>query len=197
MTSAFTELLSNKFELPVADYSLVLGQINSHNDYLYFIEEQVNDQFFETRGLPWVLFNKDVDGSLVFNGEESVSDLQANITQTVSTTKSLSKKMQNQIINQYMKLNNAIRNKDTTALLPLINIDNICTVNAYRIVNGDQGHGFNPNNFQLAYDTINNQFNLMVHRDCYGTTLTDCKNPFPFIDSEIWVNPFLRVINSS
>jgi hypothetical protein len=64
------------------------------------LKKQVNEQFFESRGLPWVLFNKDVDGSLVFNGGESACDLQANIIETIATSKSLSRTMQKQIISQ-------------------------------------------------------------------------------------------------
>ena len=68
LRSESLKLLANKFNLPTADFELVLAEIGSHEGSLYFVEERINRIFFKKRKLPWIIFNKGINGSLIYHG---------------------------------------------------------------------------------------------------------------------------------
>jgi hypothetical protein len=90
--------------------------------------------------------------------------------------------MKSQIANDYLNLNKAIFEKNIKNLKTFLDIDYCARINAFRIINGDDGHGFSNDNFVMAYDTTNRSFYPIVHRDNYGSTLIGCNNPYLFMD---------------
>ena len=50
------------------------------------------------------------------------------------------------------------------------------------MVYGCEGHGFNGDNLEVAYDTVKRKFFPLVHRDMFSTELPSCKDPFPYLD---------------
>lgn len=196
LRSELIKLLSGNFELPTANFEIVSAKIGNHKEYIYFVEERINKTFFSKRNLPWIIFNKGIEGSLIYHGNIALDVLSKRLSSELEKKNSFSDSLKIQIINDYSKFNQSIYNKSLESLYQFIDINYCSRINAFRIINGDDGHGFSSFNFEMAYDTINQIFFPIIHRDNYGVTLTNCSRPFTFMDSTRAIIPFFIALDS-
>ena len=70
-----------------------------------------------------------------------------------------------------VRFSSAIKNGNTSFIKQHINLDYMSNLQAFRIIYGCDGHGFNVENMELAYDTIQRKFYPIVHRDVHNTHL--------------------------
>lgn len=71
-----------------------------------------------------------------------------------------------------LHFNSAIKNGNTSIVKQHLNLDYMSNLQAFRTIYGCDGHGFNVENMELAYDTIQRKFYPIVHRDVHNTILT-------------------------
>lgn len=196
LRSESVSLLANKFNLPTANYELVYAEIGNHKGSLYFVEERINKDFFLKRKLPWIIFNKGLNGSLIYHGDITPQELGRQMILELEKRSDLSNLLKSHVAQDYLSFNNGLFEKNVKNLKTHLDIDYCARLNAFRIINGDDGHGFNSNNFEMAYDTTQRFFYPIVHRDNNSTKLVDCKNPYPFMDKTRVNIPFFILLDS-
>lgn len=190
------KLLANKFNLPYADFELVYVQIGDNKGSLYFVEERINKDFFKHRNLPWIVFNKGFNGSIIYHGESTLQNLTKQLNFELEKRNDVSSSMKLRIRQDYLTFNNAIQKGDVKTLKAHLDLDYCARINAFRIINGDDGHGFSSDNFEMAYDTINHIFYPIIHRDNFGTVLSNCSDPYTFMDNTRSIIPFFILLDS-
>jgi hypothetical protein len=175
------KFLSSKFDLYIPRFELICANIGGYGDYYYFVEERIDENFFIRRNLPMLIHNKKIDGSLIYNGKAQINVLSKKLSLEL-TKSSLNTKLKGQIKNDYFNFNNSIFEENVSDLKKHIDIDYLARLNAFRIIYGSDGHGFNSSNFEMAYDTINHLFYPILHRDFMCRELSDCQSPYESID---------------
>jgi len=183
LSSEILKLIGHDFNLYYPESKLVYAKVGSNDESLYFVEERINKSFFKRRKLNMVIFNKGVGGSLIYNELSDIDKLSEMIGEKLKNNNSLSTKIKEHIIKDYRALNKAIKEGNTNVLKKYFNLDYMSRLNAFRIVYGSDGHGFNSVNLEMAYDTITRLFYPIIHRDMHSSLLTNIKNPYSYIDN--------------
>lgn len=196
LKSEILKLMALKFNLIHPNFELVSAKVGDKENYFYFVEERINEDFFIKRNLPMVIFNKGLDGSLIcFNYKDKIS-LNSQLEKELKKRNQLSPELKTQIKVSYQNFNTAIINNNVDELKKYIDIDYFSRLNAFRTIYGSDGHGFSNLNLEMAYDTISSLFYPIVHRDVNSTTLTNCQEPYSFMDSTRAIIPFWLLLDS-
>lgn len=197
LRSELTKLNASKFDLLQPKFEIVSANVGDSGDYYYFIEERIDDYFFKSRKLPLIIFNKGVDGSLIYFDEYKMGNLQETLDNKLKKDKHISTALKKQIRDDYMSLNNAIVNKNIDTLKHYIDQDYYARLSAFRVIHGCDGHGFNYFNLEMAYDTISRQFYPIVHRDVNTTNIPDRKKKHEDLArSTPWKSPPWEILNT-
>jgi hypothetical protein len=163
---------------------MITAKIGDKNDYLYFIEERINKNFFSFRKLPWIIFNKNNFGSLIYNGTTKYSKqvLSNELVSMLDKRSSLSIELKSKIINDYSNLNNAIENNDVRKLKRFFDLDYMARFTAFNILFSADAHGFSSTNLEMAYDTTTHLFYPIAHRDVFSEFNGICLNDLEYTD---------------
>lgn len=196
LSSEILKLLSSKFNLYSPKFELVSASVGKSGDYYYFIEERINEDFFIARNLPMVIFNDNIDGSLIYNGNIKTTELSKRLIKELKDRDDLSSELKFQIKNDYLNFNESILKKNMNSLKQFFDMDYMSRLNAFRTVYGSDGHGFASTNIEMAYDTVSRLFYPINHRDMISTTLINCKYPYEFMDSKREKIPFWILLDS-
>jgi len=196
LKSDILKLMASKFNLIHPGFELVSCKIGDKVEYLFFIEERINEDFFLNRNLPMIIFNKGVNGSL-FCFDSANSKKQAlKLEKKLSKRTKLSAVLKKLIKDNYRDINNTIVKKDVEGLKKFIDEDYCARLNAFRVIYGSDGHGSCNGNFEMSYDTISHLFYPIAHRDFLTTTLANCQSPYTFMDSTKYIIPFWLILNN-
>jgi len=196
LDAELVELLANKFNLIRPKFELVNANIGNNDNYYYFVEERIDNYFFESRKLPMIIFNKKVDGSLIYNGTIELLKLQETIQQLLTKKDNFTLITKEQILNDYIDFNQSIFDKNIKKLESFFNMEYMVKLNAFRVIFGSNGHGFNNVNLEMAYNYEERKFYPIVHRDMRKTTLKKINDSFNFMDNTQFVIPFWIILDS-
>lgn len=193
---SFLRLIAEKIDLPIHHHELISVNFDQHKNYLYYAEEPINQTFFENRNLPWIIFNSKVDGSLIHNDYISFDETMAQLKKKLKHAINYSPNLRDQIYSDYNRFNSAIRDSLIDSMKIWTDLDYYARVNAMRVIIGGDGHGFDDENLEMAYDTINRKFYPIPHRDLNTFTLEDCISPYNHLDNERVKIAFWQVLNA-
>ena len=190
------KLISSKFNLFCPKSELVSVKIGDLGEYLYFVEERIDDDFFSFRKLPMIIFNSGIDGSLIYNGTASNNKLVVKLDNELAKRKDIDSTLKSKIKFDFAKINLAIEKKNVAELKQCIDLNYLSRLNAFRVIYGSDGHGFNSINFEMSYDTVSGLFYPLIHRDINSNILNNCKEPYTFMDSTRVNIPFWIILDS-
>lgn len=196
LKSDILKLMTSKFNLIRPSFELVSANIGNKGDYFFFIEERVNEDFFISRNLPMIIFNKGFGGSLICFDSTDSTEFSSKLEKELKKRTKLSSNLKIKIKDNYRIFNNSIIKNDVNELKKHIDINYWSQLNAFRIIFGSDSHGFSNENLEMAYDTISSLFYPIVHRDVNSTQLPNCQTPYTFMDSTRVVIPFWLLLDS-
>ncbi len=199
LTGDLLSLTTSKFNIPIPKQELALVTFGTKGDCFFFVEERIDSSYFSSRNLPCVIFNKKIDGSLIMDETSNLSTLNAQLEKELSKKNNAKKYSTNltlQIKQDYNAFNVAIEGEDVSDLSKYMDLNYLAKVNAFRIIYGSDGHGFDNVNIEMAYDTIVRKFYPLLHRDINSTVLENCSNPYVFMDETRNNIPFWMLLDS-
>ena len=82
LSSEILKLLSSKFNLYRPRFEIVSANVGNNGEYYYFVEERINEDFFKVRNLTMVIFNENIDGSLIYNGTIRNTELSKSLSKS-------------------------------------------------------------------------------------------------------------------
>ncbi len=174
MRLALLEHFAQKFNVLTTHYELIDFKFGERRRALYFVEQRINEDFFKTNNLPYIVFNDNVDGSLIYNQDFSLEQLEHQLTLALEQH-SYSTTLKKQIKDDYQAFNKAIQAQDHNTMLELLDANYCARLEALRVVYGCDGHGFNFVNLDVVYDTIKHVFYPIVNRDIVSNKIQDCQ----------------------
>lgn len=188
--------LTSKIDLFSPNSFPVVVKINSLDESVFIIEERINNDFFENRNLPMIIFNKGTEGSLIYTGGRSSEALSIELNSILNKSNSISSKLKQQIAHDYSSFNRSLERKDFDSIVSQIDKGYLAKLNFLRLLYGDDGHGFGGGNLEMAYDSINRIFYPIAHRDINSSSFT-CEDPFSNLRKTDQKSPFWNLVNSN
>ena len=139
-------------------------KINNKREKLYYFEFRTNKEYFKK-------INKNDLITLRYKNDKSVIYCVGDIDSYEARLKKAIKKIdandsiKSIIYGEYLSLGKAIFKKDFKTVLTHFDVDYLSRVQAFRYLYADNGHGFYGWNLLMAFNTSNQKFYPILHRD--------------------------------
>tara|TARA_Y100001954_G_scaffold234276_1_gene289425 strand:+ start:2769 stop:4085 length:1317 start_codon:yes stop_codon:yes gene_type:complete len=196
----FIKSIAKVLRLPMPNFELAQVCIPGNVPYLYFVEERIDKHYFKRINKNFIVFNKSEISSLIYHGENNLKKLEASMNKELFDDKwsGLSDSLKSKIKFDFNRFNRCLALNQHDSLIKFINEEYCLRVNAFRILYSDDGHAFNSDNFEMAYDTIEGLFYPLLHKDHVGYLISDMREMFHFLNrGRNEVLPFFAVLNNS
>ena len=170
--------LSDNFDLERYPSNLLNVQIKGKPDHLYYLEHSLNKsnikKIFPKKNF---LFLKNIEGHLII---DSKNKTQAN------TLKKLSKSHDSLVYRKIILLNKFIKEKKQKDLISLFDFNYMANFEAFRIIGGFTGHGYEPENLEIFYNIDDGKFYPIIHRDFYFGRIDTCNVSLECLEKYRW-----------
>lgn len=175
ISNSILQLFSSKFELPMPLFKLLVVNVSSKGQGLYYLEERIGESYFKRIGWSCLIFNKGENGVGLYHSNKSKNKLDQELTESLEKL-SASARVKSNIRSDFKKFNSALKNVKVDSLAALLDLKYMTRLMAFREVYGCNGHGFGGENFNVAYDTIHRKFYPLVHRDVFSSDSSNRKS---------------------
>ena len=162
------KVIPKQLDLLMQDIELIRLSLNNSEPYLYFLETRMNNKWLRSKAdSAKVILANNEQSPTIYTAGVDIHELETNLN-TVLVEKNFSGEMKTQIRASYKGLNECITSKRSHDIETYFSLEYISSLMAARLLNGDDGHGFEVQNLIVAYDTITAQFYPIYHRDCFS-----------------------------
>ena len=162
--------LSRTLQIIYSESILSYGQINGGTNYLVFRESEIGQNNISNKDKNFIQLEAKNDNSLIYTHGTNLSKWNHRLKKTISKL-NMNDSLKRIAFHDYSSLNSAIFNRDTAGILAKFDLEYLSRVMAYMTITGSTGHGVTIGNLQVIYNTKNNLFYPVIHRDFIFSTL--------------------------
>ena len=158
--------LSDNFGLERYPTNLFNLKIEGKPDHLYYLENVLNektiDKIFPNKNF---LFIKNLKGNIIINEHNKTQE---------NALKKLKESQDSIVHEKILKLNKYLEEKDHEKLISLFDFNYMANFEAFRIIGGFTGHGYDGENLEIFYNKSDGRFYPIIHRDFYFGRIDTC-----------------------
>ena len=189
--------ISEKIGLYLKPSELSNVSINGKSNNLYFLETKNPDIFPNNDTADFITLSTKNDNSLIYTFGHDINIWDNKLKHTIEKTKK-SDYDKSIIYTNYRELNHAIFNNDSNVIYSYFDKDYISKLIAFTSLANLSGHGFGPNNLEMAFNIKNNKFYPILHRDNLPRPIEPTiSNTIKYNFDEKYPSPLFKILYSN